>query len=56
MSRKIYEGHGVIVSQFAGGLDRGPCYQIETPGGPAQLTRSEFVALLIHIIVEEVSR
>jgi hypothetical protein len=55
MSRTLYEGHGVIISRFYGGSDRGTCIQIETPGGPAQLTRAEFAKLMVQVIVEEVS-
>ena len=28
MSTDIYEGHGIIITRFCGGIEKGVCYQI----------------------------
>lgn len=46
MSRELANAHGVAITSFAGGVNRGPCVQIDLDDAPVtwrtiQLTRTQ---------------
>jgi hypothetical protein len=52
MSSTIYETGSVTLGTFAGGIKRGPCFQITTPEAYVQLTYADAEAIANAILRE----
>ena len=50
MGTTVFERHGIKVTRFYGGKERGQCFQINLASGYVQLTKQEYQRLVLDLL------